>query len=88
MPVFADGIGRAITLRERAGGQAMSLNASGRSAEDAARFRVLYTAARSAYWPEFLSACGTLERPRRRHRDVFAAPHRTPAPHRTSEGQQ
>ncbi|MDX2681899.1 hypothetical protein PV333_37420 [Streptomyces sp. NY05-11A] len=73
VPVFADGIARAIALTERAGGQTVSLNASGRSAEDAARFRVLFDCA---------APCEDYaER-------VFAAPHRPPAPHRTSEGQQ
>jgi hypothetical protein len=61
VPVFADGIARALTLTEQAGGQAVTLNASGRSAEDASRFQELFTAARSADWTEFLADCGKFE---------------------------
>ncbi|MFB8128635.1 Chromate resistance protein ChrB [Streptomyces mirabilis] len=61
VPVFAAGIGRAVTLTEQAGGQAVSLNASGRSSKDAARFQAMFTAARSADWAEFLADCGKFE---------------------------
>ncbi len=61
VPVFADGIGRAVTLTEQAGGEAVSLNASGRSTADAARFQAMFTAARSADWAEFLADCGKFE---------------------------
>ncbi|MEU6201449.1 Chromate resistance protein ChrB [Streptomyces sp. NPDC047061] len=61
VPVFADGVARALTLTEQADGHAMTLNASGRSAEDAARFQALFTAARSADWTEFLADCGKFE---------------------------
>lgn len=61
VPVFADGVARALALTEQADGQAMTLNASGRSAEDAARFQALFTAARSADWTEFLADCGKFE---------------------------
>lgn len=37
VPVFVGGVGRAIALTERAGGQAVALTASGRGPEDAAR---------------------------------------------------
>lgn len=39
----------------------MTLTAAGRSAEDAARFQALFTAARSADWAEFLADCGKFE---------------------------
>ncbi len=104
VPVFADGIARALALTEQAGGQAVTLNASGRGPQDAARLQALFTAARSADWAELLADCGkfeeelakeirigkftlaelkeeeqSLERLRRRHRDltardVFGAP--------------
>ncbi|MEW2290517.1 Chromate resistance protein ChrB [Streptomyces sp. NPDC047841] len=61
VPVFADGIARAIAFTEQAGGQAVTLNASGRGPEDAARFEALFTAARSADWAEFLADCGKFE---------------------------
>ncbi|MFF4763974.1 Chromate resistance protein ChrB [Streptomyces sp. NPDC001292] len=62
VPVCADGIARAITLTEQADGQAVTLNASGRSPEDAARFQALFTAARSCDWTEFLADCGKFEK--------------------------
>jgi hypothetical protein len=61
VPAFAAGVARAITLTEQAGGQAVTLTASGRGAEDAARFQSLFTAARSEDWAEFLSDCGKFE---------------------------
>ncbi|MBA2811124.1 chromate resistance protein ChrB [Streptomyces sp. KM273126] len=61
VPVFADGVARAITLTEQAEGQAVALNAAGRSSEDAARFQALFTAARTADWTEFLADCGKFE---------------------------
>ena len=61
VPVFAGGVGRAVEMAEAAGGQAVTLNAAGRSAEDAARFRGMFTAARSADWGEFLADCGKFE---------------------------
>ncbi|MDQ8703863.1 chromate resistance protein ChrB [Streptomyces sp. LHD-70] len=104
VPAFADGVRRAVELTERAEGQAVTLQAAGRSVEDADRLKSLFTAARSEDWTEFLSDCGkfeqeiakeirigkftlaeleeeeqSLERLRRRHRDltardVFGAP--------------
>ncbi|MEU6510947.1 Chromate resistance protein ChrB [Streptomyces sp. NPDC046942] len=115
VPVFADGVARALALTEQAGGQTVTLNAAGRSAEDAARFRALFTAARTADWTEFLADCGmfeeelakeirigtftlaelaeeeqSLERLRRRHRDltardVFGAPEAAEAGRRLKE---
>ncbi|KAB1149454.1 chromate resistance protein ChrB [Streptomyces luteolifulvus] len=61
VPVFAGGVARALSLTEKAGGQAVSLNASGRGAEDAVRFQALFTAARSEDWKEFLADCGKFE---------------------------
>jgi len=61
VPVFADGVRRAVQLTERAEGQAMTLQASGRGPEDAARFEALFTAARSEDWTEFLADCGKFE---------------------------
>jgi hypothetical protein len=61
VPVFADGVQRALDLTGRAGGQCVTLQASGRTAEDAARFREMFTATRSADWVEFLADCGKFE---------------------------
>nr|WP_030901108.1 Chromate resistance protein ChrB [Streptomyces sp. NRRL F-5126] len=61
VPVFAEGVARALELANAAAGQAVTLNATGRSAQDAARFKALFTAARSADWTEFLSDCGKFE---------------------------
>lgn len=61
VPVFADGVARALTLTEEAGGQAVTLSASGRGPQDAARLHELFTAARSADWAEFLADCGKFE---------------------------
>ncbi|MFC0527868.1 Chromate resistance protein ChrB [Phytohabitans kaempferiae] len=61
VPVFGDGIARAIDLTEQAGGQSISLTAAGRGPQDAARFQALFTAARSADWAEFLADCGKFE---------------------------
>ncbi|MFI2204212.1 Chromate resistance protein ChrB [Streptomyces sp. NPDC020192] len=115
VPVFADGVARALALTEQAGGQTVTLNATGRGSEDAARFQALFTAARSVDWAEFLADCGTfeeelakeirigrftlaeleeeeqsLERLRRRHRDltardVYGAPEAAEAGRRLKE---
>ncbi|WP_328907531.1 chromate resistance protein ChrB [Streptomyces sp. NBC_00234] len=61
VPVFADGVRRALDLTAAADGQGVTLQASGRSPEDAARFREMFTAARSADWAEFLADCGKFE---------------------------
>ncbi|MFC3999396.1 Chromate resistance protein ChrB [Nocardiopsis sediminis] len=61
VPAVADGLARAVELTERPGGQAVTLVASGRGPEDSARFRDLFTAARSAEWAEFLADCGKYE---------------------------
>jgi hypothetical protein len=61
VPAFADGVRRAIELTERADGQAVTLHASGRGPEDAARFEAMFTAARSEDWAEFLADCAKFE---------------------------
>ncbi|WP_151770776.1 Chromate resistance protein ChrB [Streptomyces abyssomicinicus] len=61
VPVFADGVRRALELTDAAGGQGLTLQASGRSEQDAARFREMFTAARSADWAEFLADCGKFD---------------------------
>lgn len=61
VPVFADGVQRALDLTDSAGGQGVTLQASGRSGQDAARLRGMFTAARSADWTEFLADCGKFE---------------------------
>ncbi|MCX4649752.1 MULTISPECIES: Chromate resistance protein ChrB [unclassified Streptomyces] len=59
--VFADGVQRALELTERANGEAIVLRASGREADDAARFQALFTAAREEDWAEFVADCGKYE---------------------------
>nr|WP_197541371.1 Chromate resistance protein ChrB [Streptomyces davaonensis] len=59
--VFAEGVSRALELTEKSGGTAVTLSAAGRSSEDAARFREMFNAARSADWTEFLADCGKFE---------------------------
>jgi hypothetical protein len=61
VPVFADGVRRALELVEKADGYGVTLAATGRSTEDAGRFQDLFTAARSADWVEFLADCGKFE---------------------------
>ncbi|WP_280891877.1 Chromate resistance protein ChrB [Streptomyces sp. LBL] len=61
VPAFAEGVRRAVELTERAEGQAVTLQATGRDPEDAARFEALFTAARSEDWTEFLGDCGKFE---------------------------
>ncbi|MEV0622080.1 Chromate resistance protein ChrB [Nonomuraea sp. NPDC050404] len=61
VPVFADGVARSVRLTERAQGQAVTLQASGRTPEDEAGFEAMFTAARSEDWIEFLADCGKFE---------------------------
>ncbi|MFB7502661.1 Chromate resistance protein ChrB [Streptomyces broussonetiae] len=61
VPVFADGVARAVALTERAGGQVVTLDASGRGPQDAARLQEMFGAARSANWAEFLAECAEFE---------------------------
>ncbi|GHD61530.1 hypothetical protein GCM10010317_055430 [Streptomyces mirabilis] len=57
VPVFAGGLERALQLAERAAGEAVVLEATGRSDADAARFQAMFTAARQDDWSEFLADC-------------------------------
>ncbi|MFD4439963.1 Chromate resistance protein ChrB [Nocardia sp. NPDC058519] len=59
--VFAAGIARAVELTEKAGGEAISLHASGASTADATRFEAMFTAAREEEWSEFVADCGKYE---------------------------
>ncbi|GAB2661118.1 hypothetical protein GCM10027271_19840 [Saccharopolyspora gloriosae] len=61
VPAFTEGVQRARALTDGAGGQGVTLQASGRTDADAARFREMFTAARSADWAEFLADCGKFE---------------------------
>lgn len=58
---FTGGVQRALELTERAEGQAVTLQGSGRGPEDASRLESLFTAARSEDWTEFLADCGKFE---------------------------
>ncbi|MBE1608079.1 Chromate resistance protein ChrB [Actinopolymorpha pittospori] len=58
VPVFADGVQRALELVERAQGESVVLRAAGRGPQDAARFEAMYTAAREEDWAEFTADCG------------------------------
>ncbi|WP_369263331.1 Chromate resistance protein ChrB [Streptomyces sp. R35] len=61
VPVFADGLARAVELAGRADGEVVTLDAAGRTPADSAHLRALFTAARSADWTEFLADCGKFE---------------------------
>lgn len=58
VPVFADGVRRALELAERAQGETVVLRAAGREPRDAARFEAMFTAAREEDWAEFTADCG------------------------------
>ena len=57
VPVFADGLARASRLAGEAGGEVVTLAASGRTDADALRLKELFAAARTADWTEFLDDC-------------------------------
>jgi hypothetical protein len=58
VPVFAEGLRRALELAERAeGGEAVVLRAAGRTERDAERFQAMFTAAREEDWAEFTADC-------------------------------
>jgi len=61
LPVFAAGVKRAVDLAGRTNGEATILEATGRSADDAARFEAMFNAARRDDWTEFLADCGKFE---------------------------
>jgi hypothetical protein len=58
VPVFAEAVNRAVALTTRADGDAVVLDAGGRTPADAARFQAMFTAAREEDWSEFLADCG------------------------------
>lgn len=58
VPVFADGVQRALGVAERAQGESVVLRAAGRGPQDAARFEAMFTAAREEDWAEFTADCG------------------------------
>ena len=58
VPVFAEGVERALGLTRDADGEAVVLTASGRDPGDARRFQAMFTAAREEDWTEFLADCG------------------------------
>lgn len=61
VPVFAPGVQRALELTERSGGEAISLQATGASPGDSARFEAMFSAARQDDWSEFIADCGKYE---------------------------
>ena len=61
VPVFAQAVDRAVELTARADGDAVVLDAGGRTAADAARLQAMFTAAREEDWAEFLADCGKYE---------------------------
>lgn len=61
VPVFAEAVERAVEVTARAGGDAVVLDAGGRTAADAERFQAMFTAAREEDWSEFLADCGKYE---------------------------
>ncbi|MCK2216926.1 chromate resistance protein ChrB [Actinomadura sp. ATCC 31491] len=61
VPVFADGLARAVDLAAAAGGEVTVLDATGRTPADSARLRAMFAAARREDWAEFLADCGTFE---------------------------
>ncbi|KUN09323.1 hypothetical protein AQI95_05750 [Streptomyces yokosukanensis] len=50
VPVFAEGIDRAVTPTQQAGGQVVTLTASARGPQDTTRLQEMFGAARSADW--------------------------------------
>ena len=61
VPTFTDGVGRAVELAERGGGEVVVLSAAGREERDAARVQALFTADRAAEWTEFLADCAKFD---------------------------
>ncbi|MGP3912647.1 Chromate resistance protein ChrB [Nonomuraea sp. 10N515B] len=61
VPVFADGLARAVELAGTAGGEAVVLEAAGRTPADSERLQAMFTAARREDWAEFLADCGKFE---------------------------
>jgi hypothetical protein len=61
LPFFDEGVQRATTLAERAGGEVIALRATGRAEVDASGLARLYDEARAADWAEFLADCAKFE---------------------------
>lgn len=61
VPVFADGLARAVELAGTAGGEVVVLDAAGRTPADSERLQAMFTAARREDWTEFLADCGKYE---------------------------
>jgi hypothetical protein len=61
LPFFDEGLQRATTLAERAGGEVIALRATGRAEVDATGLARLYDEARAADWAEFLADCAKFE---------------------------
>jgi hypothetical protein len=59
--VFTQALDRAVQLAQRGDGEAIVLEASGRTDADAARLEALFTDAREAEWAEFLADCAKYE---------------------------
>jgi hypothetical protein len=59
--VFTQAVDRAVQLAERGEGEAIVLEATGRTEGDAARLEALFTDAREAEWAEFLADCAKYE---------------------------
>jgi flagellar biosynthesis regulator FlaF len=59
--VFTQALDRAVALVERGDGDAIVLQAAGRTDADTARLEALFTAAREAEWAEFLADCAKYE---------------------------
>lgn len=61
VPVFADGLARAVELAGVAGGEVVVLDAAGRTPADSERLQAMFAAARREDWAEFLADCGKYE---------------------------
>jgi len=59
--VFTQAVDRAVALVDRGDGEAIVLEATGRTEADAARLEALFTEAREAEWAEFLGDCAKYE---------------------------
>jgi len=58
---FIDAVSRAVSLVERAGGEAVVFDAEPRGEESEGRLEQLFTAEREEEWQEFLRECGKFE---------------------------
>jgi hypothetical protein len=60
-PEFVEAVTRAVSLVERAGGEALVLDAVPRDEANAARLERMYTSAREEEWREFVAECGKFD---------------------------